>query len=348
MKKSKFEYWIQEYIDYMQYERGFRPNTVEFRQKLLKRFQRFLNGRSLSTEEVRKFIKVCGKKRLSKITINSYIRDLKCFCKFLYQKGKIPEDYGYFVKRLKVAHNPPEILSLKEIEAIINSPRKYKIKRVKKTYDFATELLAKTGMRRSELCNLDCGDFDFHEGTIYIRFGKGGRKRWVHLPQDMKQKLKRWFKKKKVNPTTPAFVNRDGNRMQGNTFRFELKLRAEAAGIKKRVYPHLFRHSFVTEMLNQDISVAKISTLVGHANPMVTLNVYAHIKSDQAIKAGQRYPLIKKKPAIPEEAEKPAREIIYVTIPQSEPLAADFRDFDRAFLKSSFRLKPILSDKLPN
>ena len=349
MKNNKFKYWIKEYIDYMQYQRGFRPNTVEFRQKLLKRFQKFLAGRPLSTELINKFIKNCGKRNLSKITINSYIRDIKCFCKFLHQEGKTPVNHGYFVKRLKVAPNPPEILSLKEIEAIIKSPLKYKIKRVKQTYHFATELLAKTGMRRNELCSLDCGDFDFNENTIYIRFGKGGRKRYVHLPLDMKQSLKRWFEKRKVSPNTPVFLSRDYNRMQGNTFRFELKRRAEAAGIKKRVYPHLFRHSFVTEMLNQDICVAKVSALVGHANPTVTLNVYSHIKNDQVIKAGQRYPLIKKKEKIIEEKEeKPVREIIYVTIPQSEPLAANFRDYHDSPIKNHYHLRPILDDKLSN
>lgn len=141
--------WISEYINYMRFERGFTESTVLGRQKLLKQFERFLGNRPLSTEVIREFIRNKAEKKLSPYSLNDYIRNLKVFCKYLFQMGKAPQDYAYLIKRFKVPEKTPRVLSIKEIKALVFCPqRHYLIKRIKIHYDFLFELLAKTGMRR--------------------------------------------------------------------------------------------------------------------------------------------------------------------------------------------------------
>lgn len=293
--KKQMQIWVKDYIDYMKYERGFAKSTVQGRQKLLLQLTKFLNNRPLNTQTIREFIRHKAELKLSPYSLNDYIRDIKVFCKYLFETGKTPQDYSYPIKRFKIPEKQPKILTLQELTKLVYCPwRQYSIPRLKKAYDMLFELLAKTGMRRREIYMLDCGDFKFDEGVIHVRFAKGGKERFVPIPPDMIEKFKEWFEKRKVKPDTPVFLTRDSNRMKGETIRHELKLRAKAAGISSRVYPHLFRHSFITEMLRKDVAVAKVARIVGHANPMITMKTYEHLVVDDLKKAAAKHPLIDK------------------------------------------------------
>lgn len=311
----QIDIWIKEYIGYMKYERGFMESTVVGRQKVLSQFRRFLGNRPLSTNAIREFIRKKAKLKLSPYSLNDYIRDLKVFCKFLFETGKAPQDYAYLIKKFKLPEKTPRVLSIKELKAIVYCPqRHYLIPRVKKTYDFLFELLAKTGMRRKEICMLDCKDLRFDEGIIHIRFAKGGRQRYVPTPPDMKKRLQEWLRERQVQPDTPLFVTRDGDRMKGETIRHEMKLRAKAAGITKNVYPHMLRHSFITELLRKDVAVAKVARIVGHCNPMVTMKTYEHLVIDDLKKAIVKHPLVDKsfRPKKPRRKKKEVKEIVYI------------------------------------
>ena len=98
-KKMKMKIWVNDYIDYMKYERGFTEDTVKGRQKLLLQLTKFLNNRPLSTQTIREFIRDKAERKLSPYSLNDYIRDIKVFCKYLFETGKTPQDYSYPIKR---------------------------------------------------------------------------------------------------------------------------------------------------------------------------------------------------------------------------------------------------------
>ena len=302
----------------MKYERGFTKDTVKGRQKLLLQLTKFLNNRPLDTQTIREFIRDKAERKLSPYSLNDYIRDIKVFCKYLFETGKTPKDYSYPIKRFKMPEKLPKILTLQELTKLVYCPwRHYSIPRLKKAYDMLFELLAKTGMRRREIYMLDCGDFKFDDGIIHIRFAKGNKERFVPIPPDMIEKFKNWFEERKIQPDTPVFLTRDGDRMKGETIRHELKNRAKAAGITTRVYPHLFRHSFITEMLRKDVAVAKVARIVGHANPMITMKTYEHLVIDDLKKAAARHPLVdkqfqSKKKRQRSKVIKEVKEIVYI------------------------------------
>ncbi|MBM3205261.1 hypothetical protein FJZ41_00190 [Candidatus Shapirobacteria bacterium] len=297
---------INEYINYMKYERGFAESTITGRQKILDQFRRFLGKSALSTETIREFVRHKAIQKLSPYSLNDYIRDIKCFCKFLFEIGKTPQDYAYLIKRFKLPEKTAKVLSIKEMRVIICCPKRhYLILPLKRTYDLLFELLAKTGMRSNEISMLDCKDLRFDEGLIHIRFAKGGKQRYVPIPPDMKKRFKRWLKERKAEPDTPLFVTRDGNRMKGQTIRYELKLRAKVAGISKNVFSHMFRHSFITEMLRKDVSVAKVARMVGHANPLVTMKTYEHLVVDDLKEAIKKHPLVKEKKKVKLDKQRP-------------------------------------------
>ncbi len=92
-----------------------------------------------------------------------------------------------------------------------------------------------------------------------------------------------------------------------------MKYRAKAAGITKRVYPHMLRHSFITELLKQDVSVAKVSRLVGHVSTEITTRVYTHLVVDDLKEASNHHPLVNGNgPKKPESNGEIKREVIII------------------------------------
>ncbi len=101
---QKAKNWVNDYIDYMKYERGFTEDTIKGRQKLLLQLIKFFGNRPLSTQILREFIRCKAELKLSPYSLNDYIRDIKVFCKYLFETGKTPQDYSYPRVKLKNSH----------------------------------------------------------------------------------------------------------------------------------------------------------------------------------------------------------------------------------------------------
>jgi len=160
----------------------------------------------------------------------------------------------------------PDILSVEEIRKMLDSTTNAKHKLIIK-------LLYGCGLRVSEVISLKKEDVNFEEGMIHVRLAKGMKDRFVKIPDSLSKELEyysglsedKWF-----------FVSARGGKLTTATIQAIVKNSAKKAGIKKRVYPHLLRHSFATHLLEQGTDLRIIQKLLGHSD-VKTTQIYTQV-----------------------------------------------------------------------
>lgn len=160
----------------------------------------------------------------------------------------------------------PVVLSKKEVELMINSTHNIKHKLV-------VSLLYSAGLRLSELINLKWSDVDIIRNLIYIRGGKGNKDRVSLLSKKVKKLLLDY---KKSLPEQKYWFAGRNKKYSSKTVQEIIKQLAIKAKIKKRVYPHVLRHSFATHLLEQGTDIRSIQQLLGHENVRTT-QIYTHV-----------------------------------------------------------------------
>jgi integrase/recombinase XerC len=140
------------------------------------------------------------------------------------------------------------------------------------------ELLYSSGLRLAELTALNIGDVDLREGTVSVT-GKGGKDRIVPVGRHAREALENWYRVR-ANladaDESAIFVSQRGTRLSPRSVQARVDHWARHQGIDTRVYPHLFRHSFATHLLESSHDLRGVQELLGHAN-ISTTQVYTHL-----------------------------------------------------------------------
>ena len=140
------------------------------------------------------------------------------------------------------------------------------------------ELLYSSGLRLSELCDLDCDDVDTHDATVRVT-GKGNKDRIVPVGRHALQAITRWRKSRSEmapQDESALFVSNRGTRISRRSVQARVSHWAKHQGIDTNVFPHLFRHSFATHILESSHDLRGVQELLGHAN-ISTTQVYTHL-----------------------------------------------------------------------
>lgn len=308
VKKDQISAFLDKFFDFYRY-RGMSEKTNERNWYNLRQLPAFIDGKEINKDTVRAYILHCkdqkskstnglGKpKGLTTASVNSIISSMKQFLRWLWlEEGFLRDDISHCIKSLRLDPFFPDLLTVDEIRAIINCPREYDqwhnyLER--EYYDFFIELVACTGMRRSEAISLDVGDLDFEAMVIRVRQAKFNKPRLVPMPIDLGLRFQEWLvEKRKAKPEEPLFKSffKNHARAKASTFIFELKTRARILGIKKRVHLHLLRHCFITELIKTDAPALKVARIVGHASLNTTLR-YTHLVVDDLKGVIENHPL---------------------------------------------------------
>ena len=144
----------------------------------------------------------------------------------------------------------------------------------------AIELLFATGMRISELCSLHPSDIDLENNTVLI-YGKGAKERILQIGNpEVIVALKSYQNsfKEDISNCGYFFVNKQKHKLSDQSVRFMINRYANLAGIEQHITPHMFRHSFATLLLEQDVDIRYIQKMLGHSS-ISTTEIYTHVSS---------------------------------------------------------------------
>lgn len=280
---------IREFLEHLEIERGRSQKTIENYEHYLETFLEFAkieHPKAISDSLIREYRLWLNRKTipqsrgattLKKKTQNYYLIALRAFLKYLMKRGipALPPD------RIELAKTPERSLDLitkNELIRILKAPSGEDLKALR---DRAIlELLFSTGLRVSELCSLP-RDLDLSRDEFSIR-GKGEKVRVVFLSSRAKSSLKAYLSKRK-DLEDALFVNigknkssKDDKRLTPRSIERLVKYYAIKAGVSKKVTPHVIRHSFATDLLQNGADIRSVQMLLGHAN-IGTTQIYTHI-----------------------------------------------------------------------
>lgn len=198
---------------------------------------------------------------------DSYLNQMINSIKFYYEVVLGMPNRFYSIERPKKREKLPKLISKEEIQQIINNTNNIKHRCV-------VSLLYSAGLRRSELLNLKIEDIDSKRMVITVNGGKGGKDRLTLLSQSVLKDLRIYFKK--WNPKTYLFEGKKGGTYSSTSVLNIVRNAAEKAKIRKRVTPHMLRHSFATHLLEAGTDLRYIQVLLGH-NSTQTTEIYTRV-----------------------------------------------------------------------
>ncbi|MGB9665328.1 MAG: site-specific tyrosine recombinase XerD [Ignavibacteria bacterium] len=285
MSVELFESLLKEFLTYLKLMRNYSQNTIESYKRDIQRLIDFLESKGIDDfNDVDKtilssFFSTLNTLGLSTKSIARNYSSIKSFFRYLSTNEFIENNPAIKFKGPKISVHPPEILSLAEIEKILDQPNTKTLLgiRDKAMLEFAYA----TGVRVSELLNLKKNDLFLNEEVVRI-FGKGSKERLVPIGSHAIYWLNQYLTKvrpalaKKIISAEFVFLNSRGKKLSRMGFFKILREYVNQAGIDKNVHPHTIRHSFATHLLERGADIRVVQELLGHSK-ISTTQIYTHI-----------------------------------------------------------------------
>ncbi|WP_019851323.1 tyrosine-type recombinase/integrase [Desulfitobacterium sp. PCE1] len=278
------------YLECCSYQKNLNYKTIKAYTIDLNQFIYFMEENSLEISKAGISAYITQLHKLYKPkSIKRKIACLKAFFSYLeyeevlegnpFKKINVRFQEPFLLPRTIPINTLQEVLSCAYQEASFTSLTEYKLNAVLRNIA-VLELLFATGLRVSELCSLKADDIDLINQTLRVT-GKGARERIVQIVNsDVLTALTAYYR----NFSTPIqqsgffFVNRLKRRLSEQSVRFMINNYVEKAGISLHITPHMFRHSFATLLLEEDVDIRYIQKLLGHSS-ITTTQIYTHVTS---------------------------------------------------------------------
>ena len=278
---------IESFKTYLSVERNFSEHTINAYCSDIVSYVLWLNGQDcvkVDFNKLREYLYFIQRFDYKKTTIARKIASIRTFYKYLYRERFVDTNPAISLSAPKRAKSLPKFLTPDEVEKILNNvkidtPAGFRNRVI-------LELLWATGMRISELSNLNFGDLNLEENEIKV-FGKGAKERIVLVSDRAKQYLLQYintarkllapgYEISEIREDSPVFINNTAYRLQNKTIRKVIHEIVEKIELPKKVTPHVFRHSFATHLIENGDDLRVVQELLGHAGISNT-QIYTHI-----------------------------------------------------------------------
>lgn len=302
---------VNSFRKYLAVEKGYSPLTIReytIDLQLLQRyliencgFQEDFDVKNISRYEITDFLadSILVDEN-SPVTRNRKLYSIRSFFKYLQKNEIIKDNPAQLIEASKTEiRAEPIYMKLNEarryIEAIINDNS------INKTRDLAiVKLFLYTGLRVSELVNLDMKNIDFNNRSIKF-FGKGNKERTIPLHDDILETIKEYLKEREIikiknkEDQNALFISRHGRRINVRTVQLMVKKYAKLAGIKNasKITPHKLRHTFASLLYYQTKDLKIVQDLLGHSN-IATTQIYTHTDIEEKVQAINKLPDLSK------------------------------------------------------
>ena len=277
---------INGFIAYLKLEKSLSKNSIEAYLNDLKKLRKYEESHlkkdrvdDLSTSDLQAFIREINRLGLGARSQARIISGIKAFFRYLLLEGIVKEDPAHLLESPRPGRKLPDTLSADEIQKIIEQ---VDLSREEGERNKAIlEVLYGCGLRVSELTNLNITDLYINEQFIRV-VGKGNKERLVPIGSLALRSIGLYLEnsRKQVAPVKGEedilFLNRRGKRLSRNMIFIIIKSLAEKAGIRKKVSPHTFRHSFATHLVEGGADLRAVQEMLGHES-IITTEIYTHL-----------------------------------------------------------------------
>lgn len=316
---------IEEFLNYLRFERHFSPHTAKCYAADLHQFCGFLQDGggatipsapagvggqapatatiappatgsttrtffSVQTDDIRRFLAFLCDQEYSKSTIARKLATLRSFYKFCLKRGYVQANPMASVRTPKQEKRLPKFLEEEDARKLLETPD---VTTLLGARDRAMlETMYSTGVRVSELVDLNIEDVDFVGECLHVR-GKGKKERMTPISPTALAWIRRYMDMRRADPRANSFnqqslfINKHGQRLSTRSVRRKLDKYLQIAGLDPSISPHTLRHSFATHMLNRGADLRSVQELLGHQS-LSTTQIYTHVTTSRLKEAYDR------------------------------------------------------------
>jgi integrase/recombinase XerC len=301
---------VTQFLDYLRLEKHFSDYTIKSYGADLVQFDQFLAGeigpaaanvpadqpvtkllpaevdeRALQCEPlvIREFLAYLYGQNYTKSTTARKLATLRSFYKFLIRRGVVSVNPLSTIRTPKQDKRLPKCLDLDQVQKLLDAPGDADLLSAR---DKAMlEVLYSSGIRVSELVELEMGDLDLQEGVLRVK-GKGRKDRLTPIGSQAIKALQRYFELRTVEPkchgpqALRVFLNKHGESLSTRSVRRKLDKYLVQAGLDPGISPHTLRHSFATHLLNNGADLRSVQELLGHQS-LSTTQIYTHLTTNR-------------------------------------------------------------------
>lgn len=290
----------QDFIQYLTIKKKLYPNSIRTYAGRFRIVNRWLsaNNAELSKKSVERFLyEKKDKEGLSNAAVNTYIQTLNHIEGYCKDRGL---SAGFMNGVENLPKTQPEInpLTPEETERLLHTNLEYKNRNgvscedLDERYLALITFIAFTGCRFEEAASLKVKRLDIGNGRAFIVNTKNKQNRFVFFEGEIKELLRKLVSGKSDEGL--VFTNSTGQHFHPGDFNNDLRLRAQKAGITKRVYAHLLRHSYATQLYKSTHDITLVATILGHRDIKTTNDTYVHLDTEYLQKSIQRHPLLRR------------------------------------------------------
>lgn len=293
----KWEHALKDYALYLKIERGLSENSIDSYARDVRKLINYLSDKELhispidiSEDVVQEFI-YDHAKTVNARSQSRLISGLKGFFSYLIFENYRDSNPLELIESPKIGRKLPDTLEESEIDQLIAAIDLSKPEGERNRA--MLETLYGCGLRVSELINLKLSDLFFDEGFIKVT-GKGDKQRFVPIVHSTKKYITLYQKEIRNHQNIQSghedtlFLNRRGKKLTRAMIFTIIKQLAEQIGLKKRISPHTFRHSFATHLLKNNADLRSIQLMLGHES-ITTTEIYVHLDRSHLTKTIEQY-----------------------------------------------------------
>jgi integrase/recombinase XerD len=282
--------YISSYLNYLEIDLNYSNNTIVSYDNDLTKLSLYFNNKDLlklNTKDIEKYITTLSEYAPS--TVSRNISAIKSFYTYMVKSGKIDTNITDPIKEPKIGTHLPSYLTIDEVNDLLDIE-------INNNFDFRNkailELMYATGLRISEVINLEFKNIDFDECIVRI-IGKGSKERIVPINDYALEALNNYLNIARPNMLIKGennyiFINNHGSMMTRQGIFKMIKNECQKKGIDKNISPHTLRHTFATHLLENGADLRIIQELLGHSD-ISTTQIYTHISNDKLKKDYQEY-----------------------------------------------------------
>lgn len=280
---------IESFMLTLEKERNFSLHTIKAYKNDLNRFNYFLNNTlsrkklaKINRNDIRKFLAEEYDNGCSSKTVARRLATIKSYFKYLVKTELIQENISIHINSPKVPKKLPNFVDKNLIDTLMKTPSLDTHIGIR---DRAVlELFYSTGMRLSELVNMNIGDFEINKKLIRV-IGKGNKERMIPYGRTAESAIKNYLKIRNISlkpafANKPLFVNSSEKRISKRTIQRRMNNYIKLVADGKRIGPHLLRHTFATHLLDNGADIRAVKDLLGHSS-LSSTQIYTHVSIEK-------------------------------------------------------------------